>query len=57
MANDLFHQYWFITQLIEAIHKNEGKTPHEMQLCLCTLTHTFAKLSLQGEGSRASVQR
>lgn len=25
-----------------------------MQLSLCTLTHTFAKLSLQREGSQAS---
>lgn len=57
MVNDLFHQYWFITQLVEAVCINKEKTHHEMQLSLYTLTHTFAKLSLQREGSQASVQR
>lgn len=55
MVNDLFRQYWFITQLVEAVHKNEEKTHHEMQLSFCTLT--FAKLFLQREGSQTSVQK
>lgn len=33
MVNDLFHQCWFITQLVEAIHKNEGKKKKKTMRC------------------------
>lgn len=44
MVNGLFHQYWFITQLLKSCMQKMKKNHHSKQLSLCAVIPHLCKV-------------